>query len=456
MNDLSPNRNSVIDLNRQDRPAVEREIQNPSKHRRRARRRWGRRLFSLGGLLALAGGLTLGTWGVYSRHEEVMATARQERDFAPSVRVATVEPSPGLMTVSLPGTTAAFAAANIYARATGYIAKRNVDIGDHIKAGEVLAELAVPELDDQISQNEATLGQLKSALEQAEASLKLAQVTWSRDQPLVNKGWATQQQGTVDVQTVKEREAAVAVAQQNVTAQESLVKQLRQNRDYASVAAPFDGVITQRNVDVGSLVQGNATGGTFMFEIMQKNVIRVWAYVPQDAAFGVAAGVDAVVRVPELPDRQFLGKVTRTADALQSGTRTLLTEIDLPNPDGALSAGIYCTVELKIPRKAPSFVVPAEAIIFNRDGLQVAVVNNGRAEVHKVSVTRDMGTQVEVGAGVKAGDQVILNPPVTLTDGSKVLVEDSKAQPHPATKVEPRPATTPAPRGPAAQSVGVG
>ena len=385
-----------------------------------------------------------------------MATARQARDFVPSVRVATVEPSPGFMTLSLPGTTAAFAAANIYARATGYIAKRNVDIGDRIKAGEVLAELAVPELDDQISQNEATLGQLKSALEQAEASLKLAQVTWSRDEPLVNKGWATQQQGTVDVQTVKERQAAVAVAQQNVTAQESLVKQLRQNRNYASVAAPFDGVITQRNVDVGSLVQGNAIGGTFMFEIIQKDLIRVWAYVPQDAAFGVAPGVDAVVRVPELPDRQFPGKVTRTADALQSGTRTLLTEIDLPNPDGVLSAGIYCTVELKIPRKAPSFVVPAEAIIFNRDGLQVAVVDHGQAEVHKVSVTRDMGTQVEVGAGVKAGDQVILNPPVTLTDGSKVLVEDNKAKPHPATKVEPRPATTPAPRGPAAQSVGVG
>ena len=120
------------------------------------------------------------------------------------------------------------------------------------------------------------------------------------------------------------------------------------------------------------------------------------------------------------PDRQFLGKVTRTADALQSGTRTLLTEVDLHNPDGALSAGIYCTVELEIPRRTPSVAVPADALIFNRDGVQVAVVNNGRAEVHKVSVTRDMGTQVEVGAGVKAGDQVILNPPVNLVDGSKV------------------------------------
>jgi RND family efflux transporter MFP subunit len=163
-----------------------------------------------------------------------------------------------------------------------------------------------------------------------------------------------------------------------------------------------------------------------MFEIMQKDVIRALVYVPQDAAFGVAPGVDAVVRVPELPNREFEGEVTRIADALQSGTRTLLTEIDLPNPDGALSAGVYCTVELRIPRKTPSFAVPAEAIIFDRNGLQVAVVNNGKAEIRKVRVTRDRGTQVEVDSGVQAGDQVILNPPVTLADGSKV-------QPRPAT-----------------------
>ena len=421
MNDLgAPNRNNVIRLDRQYRPAVERETGNAPKQRRH--RRWGGRLVSLGGLLALAGGLSFGAWGNYWQHEEVMATARQERDFVPNVRVATVGPSPGIVSATLPGTTAAFADANIYARATGYIARRNVDIGDRVKAGDLLAELAVPELDDQISQNERTLAQLGASLQQAEANVKLAQVTWDRDRPLVHEGWATQQQGTVDVQTVKADEAAVAGARQNAAAQENLLKQLRQNRGYALVVAPFDGVITQRNVDVGSLVQGNATSGTFMFEIMQKDVIRVWVYVPQDAAFGVAPGVDAVVRVPELPDREFPGKVTRIADAQQSGTRTLLTEIDLPNPDGALRSGVYCTVELKIPRKTPSFVVPAEAIIFNRNGLQVAVIEDGKAEIRKVSVTRDLGTQVEVDGGVKPGDRVILNPPVNLREGGAVRV----------------------------------
>jgi RND family efflux transporter MFP subunit len=379
-------------------------------------------LFALGALLLLAGGVAMGASHHYAQHQHVMATAERERDFVPSMRVATVEASPGIMSVVLPGTTAAFTDANIYARATGYIAKRNVDIGDSVKQGELLVELAVPELDDQISQNEATLTQLKASLQQAQANLKLAQVTWDRDRPVVKEGWVTQQQGTVDVETLKAQDAAVNVAQSNVAAQENLLKVLRQDRDYALVVAPFDGVITERNVDVGSLVQGNVNSGTFMFQMMQKNVIRVWVYVPQDAAFGVAPDIDAVVRVPELPGREFPGKVTRIADAQQSGTRTLLTEIDLPNPDGALRSGVYCMIELKIPRKTPSLVVPAEAIIFNRDGLQVAVVNNGKAEIRKVRVTRDSGTKVEVDAGVKPGDRVILNPPVNLVEGSKVQV----------------------------------
>jgi RND family efflux transporter MFP subunit len=424
-------RNDTAARDRGDDLPVDRRTESLPKPRPAVQRRWGGRLFALGGFLLLAIGVALGAWHHYSQYQDVMATAERQRDFVPSVRVATVGASPSIVSVTLPGTTAAFADANIYARATGYIGKRNVDIGDHVKQGELLVQLAVPELDDQISQNEATLAQLKSALEQAQANVTLAQVTWDRDRPLVKEGWATQQQGTVDVQTLKAQQAAVSVAQSNVASQENLLKVLRQNRDYAYVVAPFDGVITQRNVDVGSLVQGNTNSGTFMFEIMQKDVIRVFVYVPQDAAFGVTPGIDAIVRVPELPDREFPGKVTRLADALQSGTRTLLTEIDLSNPDGALESGIYCTVELRVPRRTPAFTVPAEAIIFNRDGLQVAVFNNGKAEIRKVRVTRDFGTRVEVDAGVKQGDRVILNPPVNLTEGSKVDLRTDTTSPHP-------------------------
>ena len=421
MNDFANTaRSDAITWDRVDDPVVDRDTRNPSKLRRTARRRWGGRLFATGTFLLLSGGVALGAWGYYSRQQAVMATAEQQRDFVPSLRAATVKASPGVVSVTLPATTAAFAQADIYARATGFIGKRNVDIGDRVKQGELLAQLAVPEQDDQINQNEATLNQLQSALEQAQATLKLDQVTWDRDRPLVGQGWATQQQGTIDVQTLKAQGAAVNVAQANVAAQEKMLMTLRQNRSYASVVAPFDGVITQRNVDVGSLVQGNANTGTFMFEIMQRDVIRVYVYVPQDAAVGVAPGVDAIVRVPEIPNREFRGKVTRIADALQSGTRTLLTEIDIPNRDDVLSPGVYCTVELEIPRKTPSFVVPADAIIFNRNGLQVAVANDGKVEIRKLGVTRDFGTWVEANAGVRPGEQVILNPPVNLVDGGKV------------------------------------
>jgi RND family efflux transporter MFP subunit len=289
--------------------------------------------------------------------------------------------------------------------------------------------LHFPELDDQIRQNEATLNQLKSALKQEQAALVFAQQQSARYQELAQKQAGTVQAAQQYASQLQQRTAAVAAAQHNIVAQENLVKGLHQNRAYASVVAPFDGVITQRNIDVGSLVQGNAASGTFMFEIMQDDVIRVWIYVPQDAAFGVTSGVDAVVRVPELPDREFNGTVTRIADALHSGTRTLLTEIDLPNPDGALRPGVYCMVELKVPRKTQSVVVPADAIIFDRNGMQVAVVSNGKAEIRKVRVTRDLGTRVQVDTGISAGDQVILNPPVNLVDGSKVQTRVEAAAP---------------------------
>src|SRR5260221_9723074 len=214
-------RNDAIGQDRHDKRASSGDIENPAKPPARAGRRWGGRLFALGGFVLLVGGLSLGAWGNLSRQQEAMATAEQAREFVPSLRVATIEPSPGTVSVTLPGTTAAFAAANIYARATGYIVKRNVDIGDRVKAGELLAQLAVPELDDQISQNEATLNQLKSALDQAEATRKLAQMTWDRNGQLVRDGWVTRQQGDVDLQNLKGREAGVEAAKHNVTAQEN-------------------------------------------------------------------------------------------------------------------------------------------------------------------------------------------------------------------------------------------
>src|SRR6201997_3253600 len=311
-------------------------------------RRGRGRLILLGVVVVFAGALTAGAWNHLTQYRLTASAAEAERDFVPQVRLAAVEPSGDTEVVNLPATTSAFASANIFARASGYIGTREVDIGDRVKTGQLLAEIVAPELDHQIAQAEATLAQLKSALQQAEANRVLAKVTWDRDRPLVDKGWVTAQQGTIDEQTLKAQEAAVQVAQANVTAEEAQLQVLHQQKVYQHVVAPFDGVITQRNIDVGSLVQADATSGTFMFNIIQGNVIRTQVFVPQDAAFGLKPGIDAIVRVPEIPDRTFAGTVTRIADAIQPGSPHLLPRNDIQNPDGVLTAGIYCTIDLHI------------------------------------------------------------------------------------------------------------
>jgi len=324
--------------------------------------------------------------------------------------------------VILPATTSPFASANIFARASGYVAERYVDIGSPVTAGDKLATITAPELDHQIAQAEATLSQVQASLRQTEANRDLAQVTWNRDAPLVQQGWVTKQQGDTDRLNLAAQQQAAEAAAATIKSQQAQLRVLQQQKTYQQVVAPFDGVVTQRNIDVGSLVQADATTGTFMFTVTQSDVMRIQLYVPQDAAIGVKPGIGAATRVPELPGRTFDATVTRTADALDPTTRTLLTEIDVKNTDGVLSPGIYCTVELKVPRVTLSLIVPASAIVFNENGLSVLVAENGVVHLHKITETRDLGTEVEVDGGVKPGDQVVLNPPIDLADGGKVSI----------------------------------
>lgn len=410
-----------------ERPEAEtlRIVELPGKGKEvRPRRRRGSAWLGGAVLALLAGGLGVGGWRYQQAAHDLAVSAEQIRTAVPQVRVATVRASGDLMKVTLPATTTAFEAANIFARASGYIEKRYVDIGDRVKKGDLLAEITAPELDQQIAQAQATLAQNQAALQQAEASRELAETTNSRDSNLVKQGWLTAQQGDNDRLTLRAQQAAVGVAQSNITAQEAQIRVLQQEKAYQRVVAPFDGVITQRNVDNGSLVQA---GSTFMFTLMHSNVIRTEVFVPQDEAFGVAPGIDAEISVPEIPDRTFPGKVTRIATALQPGSRTLLTEIDVPNPDGALNPGIYCTVELSIPRKTPSMSIPADALVFDQSGLHVAVVRNGIVHLQKVSIARDFGTSIEVREGVRPGDQVVLNPAVNLVEGSRVAIRKNDA-----------------------------
>ena len=269
---------------------------------------------------------------------------------------------------------------------------------------------------------EGTLAQLEAALQQAQANRDLAQVTWDRDGKLVQEGWVTQQQGDTDRLTLEARDAAVSVAAANIVAQKAQLRVLEQQKTYQSVVAPFDGVITQRNIDVGSLVQADATSGTFLFTLMHSDVLRIQLYVPQDEAFGIEPGVKAVVRVPEMPGRGFPGTVTRIADALQPGTRTLLTEIDVPNPDA-------CSVAWNLLHGRTEN--PAKDALFDRsfrgDRLQPrrSERRRGRERRRPLSPGKRGARFRHHRRGkrwVKDGDQVILNPPVDLTDGHKVSV----------------------------------
>ena len=398
-----------------------RESQAAGRQPRRPRRA-GRRVVVSGVLVLLIAGLLVGLWQHYGRYSQAMATAAEQRDFVPLVRVQEVRASDDVMLVALPATTLGFETANIYGRASGYITKRLVDIGSRVKTGDLLVEVTAPELDHQIAQAEATVAQVKATLAQTEANRELARVTADRSTMLAPQGAASRQQADNDRLAYRAQQQAAIAQEATIKAQQAQLMVLRQQKIYQQVVAPFDGVVTQRNIDIGSLVQADAGGGTPLFAMVHSAVIRIQLYVPQDQSFGLMPGAAAVVRVPEIPGRTFPGTVTRIADALQPGTRTLLTEIDVTNDDGALRPGIYCTVELKVPRRTPSLIVPSAAIIFNQAGLQVAVVEDGTAHLRKIEVVRDMGTEVEASDGVAAGEKVILNPKVSLTDGSRVRV----------------------------------
>ena len=386
------------------------------------------RLFGLGVFSVLAAGLAFGGLTYYQNYQRTLATADQRRDFVPNVRVSTVRASDGIIRVTLPGTTSAFAAANIYARATGYIEERYADIGDQVKAGQPLAKIIARELDDQIAQAEATLSQNKASVQQVQANLDLARVTWGRDKPLVDKGWTTPQQGSIDVQGIKALEASLAVAQANVAAQEAQLRVLNHKRPIRRSCA-----IRRRHhpAQCGRGLTGPSRCDQRHLHVhdhaKRRNPHAGLRTARSGFRLGPGGGGHHTCAGNSEPDVPRQSHAHRRA--LQPGTRTLLTEIDVPNGDGALSAGIDCTIELHIPRKTPSLFVPAEAIIFNRDGLQVALFEDGVARIRKVSVARDLGTAVEVFDGVKPGDQVILNPAVNLVEGSKVRSSPQDAGP---------------------------
>jgi RND family efflux transporter MFP subunit len=314
----------------------------------------------------------------------------------------------------------AFDEATLYARATGYIAERRVDIGSRVHKGDVLAVISAPDLDQQLEQARAQLLQMQASLQQAVAQRALAHVTNQRTSKLVTEGWASRQQGDQDRTTFSTQSAGVGVAQANVAAAQASVDRLVELTGFEKVTAPYDGVITARDIDVGNLVTADATSGTPLFSIAHTDVLRVQVYVPQADFFGLKDGQDATLTVPQLPGKTFHGRVARNAASLAATTRTLLTEVDVDNRDGALSPGLYGIVHIEEPRQNPIVTVPSQAVIFDKNGLSVAVEEDGHVAIRHLDVDADNGATLDVRAGLKDGDKVILSPPVDAADGMKV------------------------------------
>jgi RND family efflux transporter MFP subunit len=392
------------------------------------RRRRTARLLGLGTLVSLGLLVGVGAWQHANRAAATIATLDAARTAVPVVRVAVLKADDRGLQIDLPGTIQAFDSATLFARASGYIGKRDVDIGSRMHAGDELAVISAPELDQQLLQARAQLSQMQAALAQSQANMELAQANNSRTSRLVQQGWAAVQQGDTDRLNFAAQTAGVGVARANLEAQQAQVNRLEQLTGFERVVAPFDGVITSRQVDVGSLVTADASSGTPLFSIAHTDVLRVQVYVPQDAFFGLKDGEQAEVTVPELPGRVFQGMVARNASVLQPETRTLLAEVDVNNADGTLTAGLYAIVHLKEPRPNPVILVPSQAVIFDKDGLSAAVYENGEARLRRLDVEADDGAQVAVRAGLSGGDQLILNPPIGVVDGMRVTTT-SEARP---------------------------
>jgi RND family efflux transporter MFP subunit len=380
----------------------------------------------------------------------VINSLAQEYDQAlPRVEVIEVGASSKVSELQLPGNIEAVTEAPILARADGYIRRRLVDIGDHVTAGQPLAEIEAPELDQQVLQAKANVQQAQAALDQAVANeqqgksnLELARVTAQRWGSLVAAGVVSKQdndqyqaQYQSQIAGVNALEKAILAQRANIAAAEANLARLNEMQGYRIVKAPFAGVITLRNVDVGALV---TSGSTMLYRIAQTGTLRTYVNVPQANSSSIHAGQKALVSVTNLPGRTFTGTVARTANSLDPSSRTLLVEVQVPNPDGALMPGMYAQVDFSNSRANAPLLVPAEALMVRAEGTQIAVVGpDSTVHLQKIVIGRDYGDRLEVLQGLQIGDRIIANPDDNAREGVKVdAVEasDKAAKPSPAAR----------------------
>jgi RND family efflux transporter MFP subunit len=349
-----------------------------------------------------------GVWSRVSARKSLNAETAQVALTA--VSVVTPQQMAPAEEIILPGNVQPFITSPIYARTSGYLRKWTVDIGAHVKKGQLLAVIETPEVDQQLQQS-------LSNLNTAKANLALAETTKNRYEGMIRSNAVSQQDVDNAVGTYNANKAIVGANQANV-------KQLEALQSFEKIYAPFAGVVTARNTDIGDLINSGSAGGvkTDLFHIAQPGTLRVYVNVPEEYSQGTKVGMTADLSLAEFPGRKFQGKLVRTAEAINMTTRTLLIEIDVNNPAGELLTGSYAEVHLKVPTQASTLLLPVNTLIFRSQGLRVGVVKDGKVELAAVTPGRDSGNQIEIVAGIKPDDQVIINPPDSIVSGQRVQI----------------------------------
>lgn len=364
-------------------------------------------LMLLGGFIAL--GLHKRAQAAKELLKETSASAIQQVSIAHPGIGANVEE------VVVPGNMQAFTETPVWARASGYLRKWYVDIGARVQRGQLLAEIEAPEVDHQLQQ-------AREQMDTEQQNLKLAEITAERYQNLLKQDSIAQQDVDTAVQTRAARLATYRSARANVARLEQMVS-------YEKVYAPFDGVVTARNIDIGALIDAGANApGKELFRLASTAMLRVYANVPETYSQTAKPGVSASVTLNEFPGRHFPGTVVRNAKAIDVASRTLLVEVDVPNPTGELLPGSYCSIHLKLPAKNPALTVPANALLFRSEGLQVAVVKDNQVVLKAVTLGHDYGDKVEILHGISKSDIVVVNPSDSIADGEHVQITSGRQE----------------------------
>jgi RND family efflux transporter MFP subunit len=359
-------------------------------------------------VIAVAAILFSGIWSRITAGATLRAETAQAA--VPAVSVVSPKQTAPADEIILPGNVQPFITSPIYSRTNGYLKKWYFDIGAHVKKGQLLAVIETPEVDQQLEQ-------ARSNLLTAQANLELASITKTRYQGLLKSNAVAQQDVDNAVGTYNANKAIVEADKATVEQYSALVS-------FEKIYAPFDGVITARNTDIGDLINSGSSSNvkTDLFHISQPGKLRVYVNVPEEYARGIKIGMTADLSLAEFPDRKFQGKLVRTADDINLTTRTLLVEIDVDNPTGTLLTGSYAEVHLAIPTQASTFLLPVNTLLFRTEGLRVGVVKDGKVALTAVTPGHDFGNQIEIVSGLKPDDQVIVNPPDSIVSGQQVQI----------------------------------